>query len=294
MYENGINFDYMKLKAYFNAYKKKYNKFDEIDNFVNYLRSSQQIINTLESNDEEKISSQIYIFFIFSRMLIYVSLHPYFGFEGYYAKSGIESFFEAYLSILKKIKKLKINWMNIFKDLSKEMMIDIINAYQSFISIFFMMENNKNAFTKIKNPIKILNIFFKVNDKFKTVPYTEFYNDSLNTNEELKYVIIKSYKKYKKNDKTFCLLTYHWLFDSAFKRDVISEFNTFKQHQEMQNSITSAMHSLNNINNILNLEKNIYLCFEIKRNNMIEDTLNIISNSNINFKKGLKVIILFK
>ena len=290
MYENGINFDYMKLKAYFNEYKKKYQKFDEIDFFVDNLRSNQLIVNIFESNDEEKITSKVYLFFILSRMLIYVSLHPYFGFEGYYAKSGIENFFEIYLLILKKVKKLKINWINIFNDLNKEMMIDIINAYQSFISIFFMMENNKNSFIKIKNPVKILNIFFQVNDKFKTVPYTEFYNDSLNTNDELKYIIIKSFKNYKKHDKKFCLLTYHWLFDSAFKRDVLSELNAFKQKQEMINSITSGMHSFDNI---MNIESSIYLCIEIKRNNMIEDTLNIISNSNINFKKGLRVILIF-
>jgi hypothetical protein len=170
--------------------------------------------------------------------------------------------------------------------MNKDLMIDIVNAYQCFISIFFMMENNKTAFVKIKNLIKIFNIFYKINYKFRIVPYTEFYNEAINNNEDLKYLIIKLSKSNKKNQKLFNLLKYSWLFDSAFKRDVLSELNAIRQKQEMINSITSG---INSFDNIFNLENNIYLSFDIRRENIIEDTLNIISNSKINFNKPLKV-----
>jgi len=167
------------------------------------------------------------------------------------------------------------------------MLSDIINAYQSFISIFLLMEQNKSNLNKIKNLIKIFNIFYKVNSKFKFLNYNEFYNEAMNSDDDLKLITLKSFKTYKKKQNSFSLLKYPWLFDSAFKRDILHDLNQNKQKQEMINSITSGF---NSFDTLLNLENNIFLTFEVRREHLIEDTLNIISNSNLNFKKALKVL----
>ena len=285
LYESGLNYDYCRLKAFFTKTMEMHYKLDEIQMTLRFLNSIQ-ILKIFESKNEESTNLKIYLFYLLSRLLIYISVHPFFGFEGYYAKDHIEKFFDLYLSVVRIMKSCKIDFLSIFKDMNKDLMIDIVNAYQCFISIFFMMENNKTAFVKIKNPIKIFNIFYKINYKFRIVPYTEFYNEAINNNEDLKYLIIKISKSNKKNQKLFNLLKYSWLFDSAFKRDVLSELNAIRQKQEMINSITSG---INTFDNIFNLENNIYLSFDIRRENIIEDTLNIISNSKINFNKPLKV-----
>ncbi len=287
LFQNGLNINYPKLKDYFTEYKKQYNKPIEIEYILKYINSNK-ILKIFESTDEQQTILKRYIHYLLSRLLIYVSLHPFFGFEDYYAKSCFENFFELYLSVNKKLKNSQMShFLDIFNDLGKEMLSDIINAYQSFISIFLLMEQNKSNLNKIKNLIKIFNIFYKVNSKFKFLNYNEFYNEAMNSDDDLKLITLKSFKTYKKKQNSFSLLKYPWLFDSAFKRDILHDLNQNKQKQEMINSITSGF---NSFDTLLNLENNIFLTFEVRREHLIEDTLNIISNSNLNFKKALKVL----
>ncbi len=287
VFHNGLNINYPKLKEYYTEYKKQYNKPIEIENILKYINSNK-VLKIFESTDEEQTTLKRYLHYLLSRLLIYVSLHPFFGFEDNYAKACFENFFELYLSVNKKIKNSQtIPFLDIFNDLGKEMLSDIINSYQSFISIFLLMDHNKSNLNKIKNLIKIFNIFYKVNNKFKFLNYNEFYNETMNSDDELKSIALKSFKTYKHKQNSFSLLKYHWLFDSSFKRDILHELNQNKQKQEMINSITSGF---NSFDTLLNLESNIFLTFEIRREHLIEDTLNIISNSNLNFKKALKVI----
>jgi hypothetical protein len=177
-----------------------------------------------------------------------------------------------------------------FKGISKEMFIDIINAYQNFVTLFFMMLNNRSSIVKIQNVVRIFKLFHNLNREFKIIPYAEFYNESLNNNEELKVIIIKNHLSKKKDKKYFDLMKYTWLFDSAFKRDLLSEKNFKKQQQEIFNSLNLGG-GLNSIESILNMENSIHLIFQIRREHIIEDTMNIIADSQLNFRKPLKVVL---
>jgi hypothetical protein len=90
--------------------------------------------------------------------------------------------------------------------------------------------------------------------------------------------------KNKKDEKLFSLIKYHWLFNAAAKSEILFLFNFSKQRIELINSINDLMSEINffSINNM-------YIYMEIRRNNLIEDTLNFISNPELNFKKTLKV-----
>ena len=134
----------------------------------------------------------------------------------------------------------------------------------------------------------IFEIFFKVNEILQLVDNNEFYNDYINRNVEVNFQLeCKNYLKYlKKEDKSkFCWLRYFWIFDARSKSEILCEFNHKTQREELLNQ-------MQNITNILSFNANSlnpYLIMQIKRNNMIEDSLNLLVKPQINFKKQLKV-----
>ena len=96
---------------------------------------------------------------------------------------------------------------------------------------------------------------------------------------------MNSLKVKKGGEKPFSLIKYHWLFDAASKSDILYTFNYHKQRTEMVNSFSDIMNlHLNTID-----LRSMYLFMEVRRHNLIEDTLNFVSNPTLNFRKQLKV-----
>lgn len=143
------------------------------------------------------------------------------------------------------------------------------------------------------------------------VPKEEFHNDSVNNYLSIKIQCANYFKYYFKPSETevqrerhiaqgylptrvereadfdkeaefFSFIKYFFLYDAANKNDIIKIYNLKEQTSEMTSS-------LNSINSILSGLGGIYLIFDVRRENLIEDTLNIIIKSNLNFKKPLKV-----
>lgn len=289
LFDIGLGFDYGVMKAFFIDYKKKYSKPEEIKGINTYL-SSKSVQTLFERKDEDSTIIKSYFIFLLSRLLVYASVHPYLGFEDLNSNAEFDKFFGHYLKLMKHMKEENSFVRRIYKGLSKELFVDILNSYQSFVTLFFMLPVTKTSLQKLKNLIKVFDIFHSINNNENIVPYTEFYNETLNSNEEIKYFILKNHFKKKLEKRTFDLVKYPWLFDSAFKRDILASKNIQKQRQEMFNSLNSGSGlGFFSIDNILNLDNSIHLPFSIRRDNIIEDTLNIISDSQLNFQKPLKV-----
>jgi len=83
--------------------------------------------------------------------------------------------------------------------------------------------------------------------------------------------------KYKKN---FTLLKYMWLFNPGAKNDIIILFNNYHRNNELIKSVNEARPAFLGMGLIL-LPKNIFLNINIRRKNLIEDTLNEISRPDI-------------
>ena len=167
-------------------------------------------------------------------------------------------------------------------------------------------------YTKNFKFIRIFKFFYDINEKFKILNFREFYNDSvsnyLNLKEECKnYISLLNRRKTSESEKKgssnklnslnssnnlnnsksqpFSLISYHFLFDAASKSEILYNFNFHQQKQEMMNSLSDIMNFQQNRVDM----RGIYLFLEIRRNSLIEDTLNFIANSQLNFKKQLKV-----
>jgi len=176
---------------------------------------------------------------------------------------------------------------------NKEKFLNIIHNYQNFLLLIIMMNvDEEEGGFKLTDIVlifmPIFEIFFKVNEILQLVDNNEFYNDYINRNVEVNFQLeCKNYLKYlKKEDKSkFCWLRYFWIFDARSKSEILCEFNHKTQREELLNQ-------MQNLTNILSFNANSlnpYLIMQIKRNNMIEDSLNLLVKPQINFKKQLKV-----
>lgn len=176
---------------------------------------------------------------------------------------------------------------------NKEKFLSIINNYQNFLLLIIMIgsdQENDYSFTNILfNFLPIFEIFYKINENLKLIKTEEFYNEYINKNVEINFQLeCKSYLKYLKceNKNKFCWVRFFFIFNSKSKSEILFEFNCKMQRDEFFNQINS----LGNHQMLFNPNMtNPYLIIEIKRNNMIENSLNFLVNSQLNFKKQLKV-----
>ena len=173
------------------------------------------------------------------------------------------------------------------------------------------------------------NILHQVNEYFNILDYKKFYNDSLSKSLNIKrefrtYLnneIIKEKQK-KENEKKdeknknnllleeikndedeeedknnniikFTLFDYMWLFNPAAKNDIIFLFNDNQQKAQItkllnQNNGDPRDRELGFLNFFLNRNK-FNLVLNIRRDHLIEDTLNEVSKPDINLQNKLKV-----
>jgi hypothetical protein len=131
--------------------------------------------------------------------------------------------------------------------------------------------------------MKAFHTIYQVNERYKYVHYKEFYNDSINKNLDIEKdfsIYLRKLKKKEPRETEFCLFKYSWLFDSTSKKEVMEHYHTDKQKNEVFSELLSG--------NAAN-STGFTLIFEIRRNNMIEDTLNLVANPEMNFRKPLKI-----
>ena len=274
---------------------KKFNLIIEFEKVRKYFDKSRDIFNELillnkyfkEFIEEEHsdISKLNWIYYICSLYQIYICSNHNFCYIQTYAEE-FNNFFKNFIYFKNKI----IKSLDIYKEFNKDLLQIIVNNFQNFLTLllFYLGESeirDDESLQVLVSFMKIFKFFYEVNEKFNIINYKEFYNESVNKNLNIKEeckIYFKMLKK-KENDE-FSILKYHWLFDPAAKSDILRIFNFGKQRYELFNSISDIMNDLNMIN-----IGNLYLMMEIRRDNMIEEALNFISNPELNFKKQLRI-----
>ena len=157
---------------------------------------------------------------------------------------------------------------------------------------------------------QVFNIFHSVNEKFNIIDYKCFYNESLSKhlNLEREFQIFINNERIMKerenineenrnseingDDKIeFTLLSHTWLFDPSAKYEIINLFNENKQIQQVSNNNLNDLNEINQLFYLGTLLNNddIFFRLKIRRNNIIEDTLNEISNFPDRLQFPLKV-----
>ena len=204
----------------------------------------------------------------------------------------------------------------------KEEFEEIVGVFNNMLTIILYSIGYPNS--EEKNDIKQIdpkmvcllekfvltfNIFHSINEKYNIIDYKCFYSDSLSKhlNLEREFQIFLSNErkiKEKENNKEqnedenenykleFTLFNHTWLFDPSAKYDIINLFNENKQIQKVSSVNYNALSEFEQflyLGELLN-SRDIFFVLNIRRKNIIEDTLNEVSKYPDKLQYPLKVV----
>lgn len=317
------NLNFEKIKLSFKSHEENNEFFEkqlaQINNlFFNLYVSS----NFSEELDEKEMSIVFYLYTYQIKALFYVLCNQNLSLSEENV-SEFDLFFSNYREIKSMVKKcLKsfgteaVNkaFIKSFEEIKDNIntFTEIITNCQTFLTMILIQcyikdeeddnddqsqEDNEPKFNMnmkklLINFVKTFKLFHRINEAYSLISYKEFYNEgvskSLNIKRECEVYNTILKKKLENKEKPFCLFNYIWLFDPASKSEIFRVFNTHKQSTEIFNSL----HSLEEGGRLgmpLVNASSIFLVLKIRRNHLIEDTLNAVSISTINLQKPLKV-----
>ncbi|KAG4087328.1 hypothetical protein H8356DRAFT_1730130 [Neocallimastix lanati (nom. inval.)] len=154
----------------------------------------------------------------------------------------------------------------------------IVNYFQQFITVRTLTKHaeiNLNKDESIIAGTKCLDLLNKLNEKYKLIPYTEFYNDAINEQLEIK----EDYPCWKAKEFSFC--SYPFILNPLTKSDILKVESMVSMRHELQDAFFSAMFSG---------ITSPYLVLEVRRDHLIRDVLyGLEDQSSHDLKKQLRV-----
>lgn len=136
--------------------------------------------------------------------------------------------------------------------------------------------------------LEFLGIFHKANKKKNIIPAEEFYieviTDEANFKEQVRTWILNK----KNNTRKFTFIDYPWVLECAYKAKIL----------EIECQLEKDRITVSSYNDMLGMQMfggpdaimdALFLKIEVRRDHLIEDTLNRLSKPGLNFKKTLKV-----
>jgi len=170
--------------------------------------------------------------------------------------------------MLVKSKNLSV-FTNYLEVLETEEFLRIFHNIQQFIAIKVLGQFNNRDMTEVQYLLEVLKCLYDSNEKTHRIDFKEFYNDAVNKDYDLK----KDYKSWVQKTK-FCFAKYPWIFDTNAK----STFLGFESKTQMTRELHRGMMFLDP-----------YMRLEVRRENLIEDTLSQLVSGELNLKKPLRV-----
>ncbi|KAI9308061.1 hypothetical protein BJ944DRAFT_124404 [Cunninghamella echinulata] len=133
-----------------------------------------------------------------------------------------------------------------------------------------------NSDTMVIDATKCLAMTYRMNEKHKFVSYTEFYNDAVNEHIEIK----EDFPNYK-DHKGFSFCDYSFILNPVVKADILKIESVYQMRHELQDAFFRAL--FQGVNSP-------YLVLEIRRDHIIEDTLQQLEEKSIHdLKKQLRI-----
>ena len=182
-----------------------------------------------------------------------------------------------------------IDYQNFYNDaISKN--INIKSEFKKFLL------NEKNKAIREKEKKKERDKKDKKEDKKDDKKEKEKEDEKEETKElldELMDIVEDKKEKKEKITKLFTLLDYIWLFNPAAKNEIIILFNDRQRKTEIIKSVNQVRESrspfLLGFPGILISSKDLFLIINVRRKNLIEDTLNEVSKPGIKLQNPIKV-----
>ncbi|OMJ93874.1 hypothetical protein SteCoe_3065 [Stentor coeruleus] len=176
-----------------------------------------------------------------------------------------------------------------FENLSKEMDVlsinqveHIIGSLQQTLSIKIIDSTHHIDLQLLKCILDLLQCLYDSNKRYPRITFKEFYNDAVNKEINLKTDFKIWYEsrngRFRESfEENFAFSFYPWVLDCNSKSQILS----FEILEIMKNELR----------NIARYEMitEIYARLEVRRDNLLQDTLSMIMSGDMNLKKPLKV-----
>lgn len=162
---------------------------------------------------------------------------------------------------------------------------EIVENYENLIAMSLITKGGKVLSDDMKLGILIVDFFAKSNQRVPRVPRKDFVNEACSDTLDMNIVATDYFRLKNRPEagKPFLLLNYPWFFSTEAKVDVLQVENYCVQNSEIFNQFTQGgLMGLMNINSM-------HLAITVRRNNILEDALNRLSNQGRNLKKPLRV-----
>ncbi|CAO3590665.1 unnamed protein product [Absidia cylindrospora] len=133
-----------------------------------------------------------------------------------------------------------------------------------------------NSDPMVAEATKCLAMLYRNNEKLHLVPYTEFYNEAVNEHLEIK----EDFPNFK-DHKGFSFCDYPFILNPVVKADILKIESVYQMRHELQDAFFRAL--FQGVNSP-------YLVLEIRRDHIIEDTLQQLEEKSIqDLKKQLRI-----
>ncbi|KAI8372246.1 hypothetical protein EDC96DRAFT_500434, partial [Choanephora cucurbitarum] len=162
---------------------------------------------------------------------------------------------------------------------------EVLHVFQQFVSKRLLSRSNHthgtsgfspNSDVAVMDATKCISILYRLNENKQYVSYTEFYNDAVNDQLEIK----EDFPNFK-DKKGFSFCDYPFMLNPAVKADVLKVESVFQMRHELQDAFFRAL--FQGVNSP-------YLVLEIRRDHIISDTLLQLEEKSIHdLKKQLRV-----
>lgn len=173
--------------------------------------------------------------------------------------------------------------------MTKEEILKPIETFENSIALQVIMSDQSRISKEVIICCSILDYLHRSNQAKLRVERKEFVNETVSNNLNLNIIATQyyNYKNAPKAQRPFLILDYPWLFSTEAKVDVLQVENACSQNTQVMNQITQGLNS-GNLSALFNMQ-NVHLAITVRRDRILEDSLNKLSNQGKNLKKPLKV-----
>lgn len=176
----------------------------------------------------------------------------------------------------------------LMETMTKEQLLRAIETFENSIALLVLNGDQVKLSPQTIVCINVLDLFHRSNKSKARIDQKDFVNETVSNTLNLNVVATQYYQLKNKpaHQRPFLILDFPWLFSTEAKVDVLQAENYCTQNSEVINQINEGLQHGNF--NILNMQ-NVHLAITVRRDHVLEDSLNKLSNQGKNLKKPLKV-----
>ena len=173
-----------------------------------------------------------------------------------------------------------------FATFPKEDFLYIVDNLKNVVSIYMLQDDNNSG---LKPFLQFLGILHSANEQAHCVSSEDFYIETITQETDVEEQIQIRMRNKKFNESTFSFIDYPWVLDCGFKAGILDYESKIERERDLVNSYMGLMSNFGALLGGGGAADLIYLKLEVRREHLIEDTLNRLSTPDLNFKKTLKV-----